>query len=78
MVFGMGGTSAAEEDDDEPPDTVEPVWVMLAVDIAEPGTVYFDILEATVTMVSGELCDGDGWQNSNNAAKNATYGAMAK
>jgi hypothetical protein len=77
MVFGMGGTSAAE-DDNEPPDTVEPVWVMLAVDIAKPGTVYFDILEATVTMISGELCDGDGWRNSNNAAKNATYGAMAK
>ncbi len=77
MVFGMVGTSTAE-DDNEPPDTVEPVWVMVAVDIAEPGTVFFDILKATVTMVSGELCDGDGWQNSNDAEKNATYGTMAK
>ena len=57
----MGGTLPAANDE-EPPDTAEPVWVMLAVDIVEPGTVVVeDILQATVTVVSGELCNDDGW-----------------
>ncbi len=57
----MGGTLPAANDE-EPPDTAEPVWVILAVDIVEPGTVVVeDILQATVTVVSGELCNDDGW-----------------
>ncbi len=73
----MGGASPAANDN-KPPDTVEPVWVMLVVDIAKPGTVGEDILKATVMVVSGELCDGDGWQNTDNTVTNATNGATAK
>ena len=41
------------------------------IGVCDAGTVGEDILKATVTVVSSELCDGDGWQNSDDAVTNA-------